>query len=427
MIRHALLASALVWGWLGAVACAGEPYHTPLAGDAYTTTLFGRPVNVEPRDRTNLTALNFGVYWVPDIKEETVSPFGALYLWRNLDHGTTRFRGVINGVYDDIRYITTPAFLGGAEAVLTFANYTVPVAQSEYVEGVEIDDSLYWFQAQFGFGLGYSTLLAPGHQDNIAEASLTYEPGFLAFSESSDTPPGYLIPRNTYEGRVHLRLRADAMTRNVMELAHRGRSGGMDLVYGHRAHWEDWGGDSTFGLSDGASHRNWLAASAYAVAAGGVPFVESERHRLIARLHAGIGSDLDRFSSFRLGGGPGGDEAETLSRPISSGAAFNEFFTDLYGIASLEYRYELLFFLYLHLKNSVAWIDRYRFQSAGLTGPAADEIDCIPLVTLAVTTGFVWHSELDIWYTHAFGVLRDIEGNPRFGGNALVISWAREF
>lgn len=427
MTGRALVTGVLLWGLLGAIACAEEPYRTPLAGDAYTTTLFGREVSTPPRDRTNVTALDLGVYWVPDIKDETVSPFGALYLWRNLDNGTKRFRGVMNGIYDDIRYTTTPAFLGGTEAVLTFANYTVPVAQSEYVEGVEIDDSLYWFQAQLGLGLGYSTKLAPGLQDNIAEISLTYEPGFLAFSESTDASPGYVVPRNTYEGRVHLRLRADAMTRNVMELAHRGLSGGMDLVYGHRAHWEDWGGDPAFGMSDGASHRTWSTASAYAVAAGGVPFIEDERHRLIVRLHGGAGSDVDRFSAFRLGGGPGGDEAETLSRPISSGAAFNEFFTDLYGVASLEYRYELLFFLYLHLKNSVAWIDRYRFQTAGITGPAADEVDTIAFVTVAVTTGFFWNSELDIWYTHAFGVLRDIAGNPRFGGNALVISWAREF
>ena len=424
------IAGAVVLGglcFLGGVARAEEPYHTPLAGDAYTTTLLGQPVNAPARDRTNVTALDLGVYFVPDIKEEVVQPFGSLYFWRNLDDGKTIVRAIVAGVYNDVWYSVTPPALGGAEAVFILHNFTVPVAQSEYVEGVEISDDLYWFQMNLGFGLGYSTKLAPGLQDNRLDVSLTYEPGFLAFRKGSETLPGYRVPQNTYEGRVHLRFRADAMTRNLMELAHHGLSGGMDAVYGNRVDWNNWGGDPAFGMSGGASHRNWLTATAYAVAAGGVPFVQDERQRLIARLHAGVGSHVDRFSALRINGGIFGDEAEDLSRAPLPAAAYNEFFTDLYSIASLEYRYELLFFTYLHLRGNIAWVDRYRFDSPSITGPASYQFDTIPSVTVGITTGFIWNSELEVYYTHSFGLLREIDRNPRFGGNSVVVLWAREF
>jgi hypothetical protein len=432
--KYFLVAGALLWCMIGGLALAEEPYHTPLAGVGFTTTVFGHTAVVPERNRRNLTALNLGMYGIPDYPGEKVAGFGALYLWRNLDDGKTRFRGIMNGVYNDVRYAITPAFLGGAEAVFTFNNFTVPVAQSEYVEGVEVDDPVYWYQAQLGAGVGYATKLAPGHQDNIAEVSLLYEPGFLVFKKGADSAPKFVEPGNTYEGRVHLRARADAMTRNVMELAHRGLSGGMDVVYGNRTSWRDWGGTPAFGTSGGASHRNWLTASAYAVAAGGVPFLEeNERHRLIARVHAGVGSHIDRFSGLRLSGGPGGDEAESLSRPLLQGAAFNEYFTDFYGITNLEYRYEVLFFLYLHFRGDLAWVDRYRFTTTGtgpgqgIYGPASYELDLIPSTTFGLTTGFIWNSELEIYYTHSFGILRDINRNPTFGGDAVVVSWSREF
>lgn len=433
-MKFLLFAGCLLWCLVGGLARAEEPYHTPLAGEAFTTTVFGQKVHVLSRDRTNLTAINLGLQAIPNYPGEKVAGFGAFYLWRNLDDGKTRFRGIMNGVFDDLRYVATPSLLGGAEAVLTFNNFTVPVAQSEYVEGVELDDPLYWYQAQLGVGLGYSTKLAPGHQDNIAEVSLTYEPGFLVFRKAADHAPTFSVPDNVYEQRVHLRARSDAMTRNVMELAHRGLSGGMDVIYGNRLNWNTWGGVPAFGTSDGASHRNWLTASVYGVAAGGVPFLEEdERHRLIARVHAGVGSHVDRFSALRLSGGPGGDEAEALSRAILQGAGFNEFFTDFYGITSLEYRYELMFFLYLHFEGDVAFVDRYRFTTSGTSpgqgiyGPASYELDAIPSTTFGITSGFIWDSELEVYYTHSFGLLRAIDGNPQFGGNAVVVSWSREF
>ncbi|HXZ24945.1 MAG TPA: hypothetical protein VEI24_01885, partial [Nitrospiria bacterium] len=291
-----------------------EPYHTPLAGFAYNTTLFGREVHAPSRDRSDLTALNLGLLYVPNIKGEVVQPFGALYFWRNIDNGDTIFRGIVVGVYDELWYSTKPKVLGGADFVLTLNNFTVPVAQSEYVEGVEIDDALYWHQWNVGFGIGYSKNISPGFNDNRFAITLLYEPGMLNFHTSSDTLNSYIIPQNTFEQRVHLRVRADAMTRNIMELAHHGISGGMDVIYGNRLNWNNWGGDPTFGISNGPNHRNWFTAEAWTVAAGGVPFVQDQRHRLIFRLHAGVGSHVDRYSAMRLSGGILGDEAESMAR-----------------------------------------------------------------------------------------------------------------
>ena len=56
--------------------------------------------------------------------------------------------------------------------------------------------------------------------------------------------------------------------------------------------------------------------------------------------------DLDRFSTFRLPGRPTGYEWEAMSLPIMPAAQFNELFPQNYGIASVTYRYEAMFFPY---------------------------------------------------------------------------------
>ena len=70
-----------------------------------------------------------------------------------------------------------------------------------------------------------------------------------------------------------------------------------------------------------ARQNDYFAASLYAVATGGVPLLDSERHRLTASLHAGIGKDLDRFSAFRLFTRPTAYEWEAVSRPDLPGAS----------------------------------------------------------------------------------------------------------
>src|SRR5881628_264107 len=133
------------------------------------------------------------------------------------------------------------------------------------------------------------------------------------------------------------------LDRNLMELAHRGFSFGGDAVYGHRTHWQNWGG-VVFDAPDFRSEKNYFAASAYAVVAGRAPFVESERHRLIWSAYGGIGKDLDRFSAFRLPGRPIGYEWEALSLPMMPGVAFTELFPRRYVMTDLTIGMKPCFF-----------------------------------------------------------------------------------
>lgn len=128
-----------------------------------------------------------------------------------------------------------------------------------------------------------------------------------------------------------------------MELLHHGFAFGGDALYGHRAHWRQWG-DPAFETPDNHDERTFMQASFYAALAGKVPWVPTERHRLIVTMYGGIGKNLDRFSTFRLPGRPTGYEWEALSRPLIPGVAFNELFPRKYAIANFTYRYEALFF-----------------------------------------------------------------------------------
>ncbi len=78
---------------------AAQEDRTTRAGEAFTGTLFGNPVNVPARDRTRVTELWAALQWIPDGPENrTVVPLGALLLWRNRNGGEERFRAVLLGI-----------------------------------------------------------------------------------------------------------------------------------------------------------------------------------------------------------------------------------------------------------------------------------------------------------------------------------------
>ena len=388
--------------WVGVASASlllqvvqAEAYRTPRAGDTYQTEIWSKRVKAPARDRRHVTALNLGLQYIPDGPsmpdilpfggalvvrdtddqgEDVLQPFGAIFVWRNPEDGQQRLRGIFSGLYNDVRYNISPRFLGGMEAVLTFENFNVPFARPEYVEGQRIEAvDLEWQYVRGGLGLGYRTRLAPGHQDNALELTLTYEPGFIWFDPdvtirqaASSCPETPTRDRPTRTGRCH--------ERNLMELGHRGYTAGADLLYGHRANLQDWG-EAVLGIADGEAEQDYFAASLYAVATGGVPLLDSERHRLTASLHAGIGKDLDRFSAFRLLTRPTAYEWEAVSRPDLPGAIFDEF-SRSYGIIELRYRYEALFFL-SDVRANWAWVDRPRFQGDGRVPPIR-WIPCLP-------------------------------------------------
>ena len=83
----------------------GEEPHTPLAGQEHRTEMSGQDVFVPARDRRHVTAVNFGLQWLPHGPTPyEVLPFGALFVWRSSYDDTERFRGTFSGLVNDVKY-----------------------------------------------------------------------------------------------------------------------------------------------------------------------------------------------------------------------------------------------------------------------------------------------------------------------------------
>jgi hypothetical protein len=411
--------------FLGIPPASGQDEEkTPLAGEEFHTEVLGDPVKVDARDRKKVTAASFGIEVLPNgPKFYQVLPFGALYVWRNSDDETKRFRGTFSGLVNDATMNVGTRATSGWEARFTLNNMIIPIGRSEYVEAQIIRNvELEWNYIFAGFGLAYRKLLHPGNQDNALEISLTYEPGYRWFSRTSNTAANFVVPNDTYEGHVHGRLRKDALERNIMELPHRGYSFGGDVVYGHRMKWNNWGGGQ-FGSSDAQQQRQFLMGSVFGLAATGVPFVDSEKHRLITSVYAGIGQNLDRFSTFRLPGRPTGYEWEALALPMLPSVAFNELFPTRYGIAHLEYRYEPIFFIFPYVRGSWGMVEQARFNP---DGSIRLEMNSMPAIGGGVVTGAPWRSQVELNYSYNFGIFSDHGGQSTQGRNGFFIFWSKE-
>jgi hypothetical protein len=396
----------------------GEEYLTPRAGEGFETTVLGREVRVEPRDRRTITAWDLGLSAIaPGVPTQEVLPFGSLFFWRQPDERTF-FRAVLLGFYDDIIFAKSAESTSPIEAVFTFENLTLPVARNEYIDGKGFEDEqLLWGQVRGGVGIGYRERLPqPGYNDNMLAVSLLAEPGYLYFDDGKDAAPGFVEPQDTFEGRLHLKLRLDALERNLVELPHRGFALGSDLTYGYRTNWEDWGINRE---RDASSTKDFQSLSGYLVGVRGVPFVESERHRLIGTLHGGWGDGQDRFSNFRTGGGPTGYEFESISRPVLPGAMIEEYRTDRYAVAIGEYRYEPIFFAYVSLRSSVSYVRRERLHG----GVREWSDDVLGSVGARLVSGFFFETLLQLDYNYNAGVLRRGE----FGGHEVTVHVSGSF
>lgn len=397
----------------------GEDYETPLAGRGFRTELFGHPVQVPPRDRRSITAWDLGFVFQPELEGAefgTYLPFGALYFWRNpdVDH---LLRATVIGVFDDVFYAHSPEGFGPFEWIVTLQNFTPPVAQAEFVDGVRNSrEELVWGDGRVGLGLGWRDRGSPGFQENMREVSLSIEPGWFHADESADSASEFVEPASTFELRGHLRARWDALERNILELAHEGVAVGVDVVAGLREDWRDWGLNAQ---ENGDDAREWARMTGYVKAAGGLPWTADERHRLIGSIYAGFGEGLDRFSAVRIGGGPTGDEYGAIARPVLPGALVREYFPDNYALVSAEYRFEPLFFTYVGFHATAAWLDRDRLES----GLIKRRDDLIGSFGVRLTTGFVGDLRLQVEYAWGDSVYR----SRSQGGHSFVMHISRSF
>lgn len=394
----------------------GKTYETPIAGEGFWADVFGYRIEIQPDDRSSFSAWTSGLIFTPDVDEYEYVPYGALYFWRRPDDDHF-LRATLVGVANELLYARSPEGWGSYETVFTFENYTPWWDWAESVDGERIDsEELLWGTIRTGVGVGWRQTAAPFANDNMISASLSIEPAYFYADAGKDTDDTYVVPEDTFETRLHLQLRRDALLRNVLELPHEGYSAGLDAVYGHRFDWDDWGHD---GGESGAKGKDYGLLTGYAAIVGGVPGVDSERHRLLTTAYAGVGGDVDRFSSQRLGGGPQGDEYLSISRPMIPGAQLQEFFPEHYAIGIVEYRYEPIFFSYVGLVGSIAWLDRERERSSGIER----EDNTLTSIGARMSTGFFGGSRLQLEYHYNFGLIRDGE----YGGQALVFSLSGSF
>jgi hypothetical protein len=387
-----------------------EPWRTVRSGEGFRATVFGSELVIPPRDRNSVTSVEGGIAVVPGADNADLQPNASLYLWRS--DSEHLLRAVLAGVYNEVLWASS--YDGERENVLTFVNDTAPWAVSERIDGVAQDrEQLAWGYVRSGFGTGIRRRIGP-QPDNQFAADLILEPGLLWFARGDRTDPAFEMPDTTFELRLRAQVRLDQLERNLIELPHAGHALGADLVNGWRSRWNDWGlpGVETH---DASSGNDYVLGTAYALWVGAVPGDDSERDRVIASLHAGAGSGVDRFSAQRIGGGPDrrGEEFDTTAMPLLPGAVHGEFFPDHYAIGALGYRREVTFFAFVQIDGTVAWLDRDRETATG----RERENDWLTAADLRLFSGCYGSTRFQLGYAYGFDTIRD---GSRGGGEFIV-------
>jgi hypothetical protein len=395
---------------------AQEPvYHTPLAGQECDIDLMGRAIHIPSRNCDNEQAITLGgVYFDPQLGGTDILPIGALY-WRHRWE-KSRLRAVVS-IFDN-ELDVAKSFGGEFEILGHLENDTVPFAMQEVVDGKEVaESSIIWGDFSGWLGAGWRRPVSPFQFANDLTLQLFYHAGYLYSKPVTETGKNVRLPPDTFVHGMRVRARYDGFRRNLLELPHDGWAAGMDLELTRRNNWSD----ANYGglLFKGDDTRDYAKFSGYLSGAMGIPGL-SERDRLLVSIYGGFSPDsqLDRFSAFRLGGGPFPTETVDLYRHPFPGALFDQFPVSEYGIGTVEYRRELLFFLFLHLRETLVWANRINLtsqeqKSSPFNGAA---------FSVGLTSGFLWDSLLYLEYTYDDGILRN---GPN--GDSVLVLWSKSF
>lgn len=313
-------------------------YHTTLAGEPCNIECFGRSVDVPPRNRDNTAALVLGgALFTPNLAEHDFLPIAALYWKHRWDD--TRMRGTFSVFVNELDASKT---FGPFQLLGHLDNNTIPFPAAEIERGVEVEGtSIKWGTVNGRLGVGVRLPVAPFQIDNDLRLQLFYQVGYLYSKRVEDTGPNVVLPPDTLVHGPLLRIRYDGMRRNLMELPHQGVAAGIDAEFIRRSKWSDANyGGAVYTKNE---TQDYLKVSGYLTVATGIPLL-SEKNRLLFSLYGGFApyGTLDRFSAFRIGGGPVPSETDDLDRQVFPGAMFSQFPASGYLIGSLEYRRELL-------------------------------------------------------------------------------------
>jgi len=378
----------------------------------------GRKVDVEAMDRGNIMALTLGgTYYTPKQGSIAGSPIGAFYLKKTWE--SSRTRNIISIAVNDLEYEKS---FGNLELAMRFDNNTIPGGQTETLNNQEIkSSSVEWGNLFASIGPGLRYKVAPFQADNDLRLQLLGRVGYAYANRTDDTAATTVLPPDTMLYGVKLRGRYDGMRRNLLELPHAGFAAGFDLDYLHRDKWSDFGAPSLKYLVKKSDTQDFAQYSGYLFGVAGIPGM-SEKNRMLVSLHGGTmeKKSADRFNCFRIGGGPLPGESDDLYRPDYPGTMFNNVLVSQYGMAAVEYRRELTFFLYAHLRGTFIWADRVTVD--GSTGQVGFKSDSGEAATIGFDSGFFWNSSIYVDYSWDSGFIRNGES-----GSGLLLTWNKSF
>jgi hypothetical protein len=376
----------------------------------------GYQVDIPALDRNSVTALTLGgTFYTPRQGSTAATPIGALYLKRVWEESRTR--NMISIFVNDLEYDKSFGYL---DLVSRIENNTIIGGQKEVLNNREIKSSdTEWGTVVGSFGPGLSYRVAPFQVDNNLRLQLLGKIGYFYANRTDDTGPNLVLPPKTMLYGAKLRGRYDGMRRNLLELPHTGMAAGFDIDYMHRDKWSNFGTipDAIFTRTN---TQNYTQLNGYLMGVGGIPGL-SEKNRVLFSFHGGAtpGKSADRYNAIAIGGGPLPGEADDLCRPAYPGTMFNQVYVSNYALAALEYRRELVFLLYLHLRETFIWADRAavtdnnKFLFKSSLGAAT---------TIGLDTAFFWNSSLYLGYSWDTGFVRS--GKP---GNGMILTWNKSF
>ncbi len=392
-----------------------EEYHTPLAGEPFHLEFMGRSFDIPARDRGNVNSLEIGTaVYVPGMTDTTVIPWGALYIRHTWER--SRLRIVASGIENEVDGAKS---FGNFDLLGRFENYTNPFSETGFLHNEEVkQSSVKWGTLSSFLGAGLRYTVSPYQVDNDLRLQLFGRIGYLYSKETGDTGQNVKLPPDTLLYGVKLRGRYDGIRRNLMELPHTGLAVGFDLDFVHRENWADHG--NPFARFKKNDSQNYFPLSGYVLGAFGIPGL-SEKNRILASVHGGWidRKSADRYNAFRLNGGPFAQEADDIPRPNYPGALDPWAIVSKYLLVNLEYRRELLPFLYLELRGTFIWGDRSTVIAGNQIGFKSDTGQT---ASIALTSGFLWKSQLYIEYAWDTGFLRN--GKP---GSSVTVLWSKSF
>lgn len=391
-------------------------YHTPLAGEPFHTVFMGGRIDVPGRDLGHVTALTLGgTFFTPKQGSTVGIPIGALYVKRVWEESRTR--DVVSIFVNDLEYDRS---FQNLELVCRFETDTIPGGQTIVLNNEEIkQSSVEWGTLFASLGPGLRYKVAPFQIDNDLRLQFLGRIGYFYNKRTSDTGSNVVLPPDTMLYGTKLRGRYDGMRRNLLELPHKGVAAGFDLDYMYRDKWSDQGslGNTIFTK---ANTQGYLQFSGYVMGVGGIPGM-SEKNRILISINGGTSGEksVDRFNAFQIGGGPLPGETDDLYRLDYPGTMFNEILVADYALANLEYRRELTFFMYLHLRGSFIWADQLALSS---TNQVVFKSSNGQAATIGLDTGFLRISEVYLAYSWDSGFIRN--GKP---GSGIILTWNKAF